>query len=213
MKRIILALAVIAAFNNRIQAQENKTDLRSRCMIGLKGGLNYSNVYDSDGENFQTDPKAGMAAGLFLAIPLGTYLGIQPELLLSQRGFRATGSILGGTYDLSRSSNYLDIPVLFALKPSEFFTLLAGPQFSYLYKQTDVFTNATTSIEQQTAFKNDNFRKNTVCVTGGLDITMKHIVLSGRMGWDVLSSKGDGTSSTPRYKNVWYQATIGYRFY
>jgi hypothetical protein len=38
-------------------------------------------------------------------------------------------------------------------------------------------------------------------------------VLSARSGWDVQRNNGDGTSSIPRYKNVWFQATIGYRFY
>jgi hypothetical protein len=52
-----------------------------------------------------------------------------------------------------------------------------------------------------------------LCLTGGFDITMKHIVLSARAGWDLQENHSDGTSSTPRYKNVWYQGTIGYRFY
>jgi hypothetical protein len=33
-----------------------------------------------------------------------------------------------------------------------------------------------------------------------------------RGSWDLKNNNGDGTSTTPRYKNVWYQATVGYRF-
>jgi hypothetical protein len=36
---------------------------------------------------------------------------------------------------------------------------------------------------------------------------MNNIVIGARAGWDLLNNKGDGTSTTPRYKNMWYQAT------
>lgn len=215
MKKIILTIVTItvALMVNNGNAQENRTDFRDRLLFGLKAGTNYSNVYDAQGEAFNANPKFGLATGAFLAIPIGKYLGIQPELLFSQKGFQATGRILGSTYDFTRTTSYIDVPLLFSFKPIEFLNLLAGPQYSYLLKQRDVFANATTSIEQEKEFVNDNVRKNTLCFTGGIDITMKHIVLGARAGWDVQNNNGDGTSTTPRYKNVWYQATIGYRFY
>lgn len=211
MKKIILMLVTVTSLASTIKAQQ--IDLRERLHFGVKAGLNYSNVYDSQGEGFQANPKLGFAAGAFLAIPIGKYLGIQPEIILSQRGFHATGILLAKPYGFTRTSNYIDVPLLFAFKPSEFVTLLAGPQYSYLVKQTDVFENATTSIEQEQEFKNDNIRKNILCFTGGIDVTLKHLVLGARIGWDVQNNNGDGTSSTPRYKNMWYQATVGYRFY
>ena len=213
MKRIIIALSMFFTLLNTANAQDNETDFRDKLTFGLKAGLNFSNVYDSQGEAFKTDPKFGLAAGAFLAIPIGKYLGVQPEILISQKGFHATGMILGNTYNFTRTTSYVDIPLLFLLKPSEFISIVGGPQYSYLVKQTDVFVNASTSIEQQTEFVNDNVRKNIFCLTGGIDINLKHIVLGARAGWDVLNNNGDGTSTTPRYKNVWYQGTIGYRFY
>jgi hypothetical protein len=213
MKKIIVAAATALGFLNGLMAQDSATDLREKLMFGLKGGVNYSNVYDSKGEQFQADPKLGMAAGVFLAIPIGRFLGIQPEALFSQKGFKADGVILGTTYKLTRTSNYFDFPLFFALKPSEFVTLLAGPQFSYLVKQTDSFANTTTTIAQETEFQNENIRKNTLSIAAGVDLTMKHLVVSVRAGWDVQQNRGDGTSTTPRYKNAWYQATLGYRLY
>jgi hypothetical protein len=79
-------------------------------------------------------------------------------------------------------------------------------------RQKDVFVNGSTSIEQEQVFENDNIRKNTFCFVGGGDINLKHVVLSVRVGWDLIKNNGDGTSDTPRYKNVWYQGTIGYKF-
>ncbi len=212
--------------NNNREQQENskrhenlgepgKTNLyiRERMTVGLKIGANFSNVYNSQGQNFQADSKIGLALGGFVTIPLMQYIGIQPELIFSQKGFHATGSILGSKYDFTRTTNYLDIPIFFAFKPSPFLTLLVGPQYSYLLNQKDVFTNATTSIEQEKVFENDNIRRNMLCFVMGFDVNVNHLSLGARVGWDVQNNNGNGTSSTPRYKNEWVQFTLGYRFY
>jgi len=210
MKKIFMLIAVIS-FYNTINAQDT-IDFRSKLTFGLKIGGNYSNVYDAQGEQFKTDPKFGVAGGAFLAIPIGRYLGVQPEVLFSQKGFQATGALLGSTYNFTRTTNFIDVPLLVAFKPSEFLTLLAGPQYSYLMKQTDVFTTTTTSYSQEKVFSNDNIRKNIMGFVGGVDITLNHLVIGARAAWDIQNNNGDGTSTTPRYKNVWYQGTIGYRF-
>lgn len=213
MKKLAIIAVLFMSMTSSGIAQENETDNREKFQIGLKAGFNYSNVYDAQGEKFDADPKFGLAAGMFMVIQIGKYLGIQPELLISQKGFKANGIILGGTYDFTRTTTYLDIPLQLAFKPSEFFTLVAGPQYSYLLNQRDVFANATTSIAQEQEFQNDNIRKNIFGVVGGFDINLRHITLGARLGWDVLNNNGDGTSVTPRYKNVWYQATLGYKLY
>jgi hypothetical protein len=212
MKNLILVIAAVFCFSSVSFAQENETDFREQIQFGGKVGANYSNVYDAKGEEFNADAKFGLAAGGFVSIPIGKYLGVQPEVLFSQKGFQATGVILGSTYKFTRTTSYIDIPLLFAFKPSEFITLLAGPQYSYLIKQRDVFGNATTSLAQEQEFENDNVRKNTMCFLIGVDFTLNQIVLGSRAGWDIQNNIGDGTSTTPRYKNVWYQATFGFRF-
>jgi len=51
-----------------------------------------------------------------------------------------------------------------------------------------------------------------MCLIGGADVNFKHFVLGVRAGCDIMNNNGDGSSTTPRYKNVWYQVTIGYSF-
>jgi hypothetical protein len=214
MKKILIILTVIlSGIATKSIAQEKGTDYREEVMFGAKVGLNYSNVYDAEGENFNADSKFGLATGVFLALPLSKLIGLQPEILYSQKGFQATGSILGGAYDFTRTTSFIDVPLLFAIKPISALTILAGPQYSYLIKQKDVFANGVTTIEQEKEFANDNIRKNLLCFTIGADINVEHLVIGARAGWDIQKNNGDGTSTTPRYKNVWYQATIGYRFY
>jgi len=211
MKKGLLVLVVISQCVSFSFAQGD-TDFSERVTFGVKGGLNLSNVYDSEGEQFDADAKLGFVAGGFVSIPLGKMIGIQPEFLISQKGFQATGVLLGSPYSFTRTTTYIDVPLLFAIKPVEFLTILAGPQYSYLKKQLDVFGNATTTVDQETQFQNDNIRKNTLCFTGGADLNLNHIVIGARLGWDLLNNNGNGTTSTPRYKNVWYQATVGFRF-
>ena len=211
IKKIVL-LCLLASPVATI-AQSDETDIRERLTFGLKVGTNYSNVYDSEGEEFDADAKFGFVGGAFVAIPIGKLIGIQPEILFSQKGFQASGTILGGHYEINRTTNYIDVPVFFLVKPLEFVTIMAGPQFSYLISQKDVFSNGVTTIEQEQEFENDDVRKNTLCFVGGIDLTMKHFVVGARGGWDLFNNNGDGTSTTPRYKNVWVQATVAYRFY
>jgi Outer membrane protein beta-barrel domain len=219
MKNLILSVLtfmIVIQYNygqDNGSSNENKTDFRDKLQFGVKIGVNNSNVYDSKGDAFNTDSKFGLAAGAFVAIPIGKYIGIQPEILFSQRGFKATGNLLGFKYDFTRTTSYIDIPLLFAFKPSEFITVLAGPQYSFLIKREDVFNNSVITSDQVTEIKNTNLRKNTLAFTGGIDINLKHIILGARAGWDLQNNNGDGTSTNPRYKNVWYQGTIGYRFY
>jgi hypothetical protein len=205
MKKTILVALSVLAMTYAASAQNDLT-------FGLKAGVNYSNVYDSEGEQFNADPKLGLAAGAFLSIPLGKYFGIQPEVLFSQKGFKATGTMFGSTYNVTRTTNYIDVPLFLALKPTETITLLAGPQFAYLIKQKDVFSNPSGNFQQETEFKNDNIRKNILCFIAGLDVNLNHTVLGARAGWDLSNNNGNGSSSTPRYKNAWLQATIGFRF-
>ena len=212
MKKIILLVVALAflAINNKAQGYHD--DFRDRLMFGIKAGLNVSNVYDTKGEEFRADPKVGMAAGIFLSIPIGKFLGFQPEMLFSQKGFQATGKILGSNYGLTRTTDFIEFPMLFQVKPAPFLTLVVGPQYSYLIKQKDEFGNGNSTVEQQQEFKNDNIRKNIMCFLGGFDVNLNHIALGARVGWDITNNNGNGTSSTPRYKNVWYQATFGLRF-
>jgi len=204
-------MAVSALMVNSVSAQSS-TDSREEIAIGVKVGANYSNVYDSQGEEFQADPKFGLAGGVFVTIPIGKYIGVQPELLFSQKGFQGSGSVLGSEYNFTRTTNYLDIPLLFAFKPTPIITILAGPQYSYLMKQRYQFESAVMSIDQQEEFENENIRKNILCFLGGVDFNLSNLVIGTRVGWDLQNNNGDGTSTTPRYKNMWYQGTIGFKF-
>jgi len=209
MKKLLLLSAIIGFAMSNSYAQKTRDEVS----FGLKIGSNYSNVYDSQGDTFTADGKFGFAAGAFLSLPLGKAIGIQPELIYSEKGFKATGAFLGSNYTATRTTTFIDVPILLAFKPISYLTVLAGPQYSFLVRQNNNFTTSLTTIDQQKIFDNDNIRKNVLGLTGGVDINISSIVISARAGWDVQNNNGDGTSTTPRFKNAWYQATIGIRLF
>lgn len=211
MKNIILTLIALSFITNTSKAQSGE-ESRTKLHFGVKAGINYSNIYDSQGEDFEAESKVGFAGGVFVAIPIGEYFGIQPEVLFSQKGFKSTGTILGNKYEATRTTNHVDVPLLVAFKPIPALTILAGPQYSYLLSTKNAFTNSLFSTAQESEFAKDDVRTNTLCFTGGFDINVSNFVISGRAGWDLRNNKADGTSTTPRYKNAWYQATVGFRF-
>jgi hypothetical protein len=212
MRKLLLMIIAVAFMASYVFAQGTAKDTRGQFQLGLKAGANFANVYDTQGEEFRADGKLGFVGGAFLTIPLSTMFGIQPEVLFSQKGFKATGNVLGRRYELTRTTNYLDVPLMLSVKPIQYVTVMAGPQFSYLIRQKDTFANANDSFDVIQEFKNDNIRKNIMGVIAGIDVNVSHLVVGARAGWDLSTNHGDGSSVTPRYKNAWLQATLGYRF-
>lgn len=210
MKKAIIMIALVTLSISSAFGQS--VDNREKFLFGVKIGTNYSNVYDSEGEDFVADGKFGLAGGAFVSIPLGRYVGVQPEVLFSQKGFKSTGTFLGTEYERTRTTDHIDIPLFLAIKPIEYVTILFGPQYSYLLKQKDEFTGGSLSSTQEEEFENDDIQKNTFSLITGADLNFNNFVLGLRGGWDLKQNNGDGSSTTPRYKNMWYQATVGYRF-
>lgn len=209
MKKIKIAILLMIGFSLSLIGQE---DSRDNLRLGVKVGANYSNIYATDGSQLSTDPKIGLAAGGFLAIPIGTYLGVQPEVMYSQKGYEGTGSFFDNTYNVKTTTSYIDVPLFITLKPFERLTLMAGPQYSYLVSRKDEYSSSTINIEQEQEFDNDNYRKNIMGAALGVDINFTNMVLGARASWDLQKNHGDGTSSTPRYKNTLVQATVGFVF-
>lgn len=213
MKKVIIMIAFVTIAVTNSNAQTKTTaDNRGAVSFGLKAGTNYSNVYDEQGNDFVADGKFGFVGGAFVAIPFGKFIGIQPEILYSQKGFKSSGTFLGNTYSMIRTTDFIDVPLLFAIKPINEVTVLFGPQFSYLLKQKDEFTGGTINSTQQQDFDNSNIRKNIMGLTGGADLNFGNVVVGLRAAWDIKENEGNGSSTTPRYKNMLYQATVGYRF-
>ncbi|MBA4849171.1 porin family protein [Emticicia sp. BO119] len=210
MKKALLITTAFALFAISSYGQNGGTN---SIHLGAKMGLNYSNIYDSKNDEYDANGKFGFAAGGFLAIPIGRFLGIQPEVMYSQKGYKQSGSFLGSNYDFTRTSHYLDIPLLVSIKPTSVLTFQFGPQFSYLMRQKTTINSGLGTVINDDEFDNDNIRKNTLGAVVGVDFNFDKVVFGTRAGWDLQNNNGDGSSTNPRYKNVVVQATLGFRIF
>ena len=85
--------------------------------FGVKGGVNLSNF--NRGDVGTQNMRIGFNLGLFTELAVGENFSIQPELLLSTKGNRATygqsggvADIVGVEGDVKTNLTYIDIPVL-----------------------------------------------------------------------------------------------------
>ena len=82
--------------------------------LGVKGGVNVAKIGGGDLAEFEndigasTDNKTGLVAGAFAEFMIGNLFAIQPEVLYSQKGAKASPA--GDEYKLKGA--YVEIPVL-----------------------------------------------------------------------------------------------------
>ncbi|NBB29544.1 porin family protein [Cellulophaga sp. BC115SP] len=187
---------------------QNFSDKRDTVMLGFKIGMNYFKVYRVRNQDFVTEPKLDVVAGVYLEIPITIKMGIHPEILFSENGFGASGKLLGQPYKFCRSTSYIDFPIFFTYKPNKLFTILLGSQYSYLIKQKDYLLSTVPAQAQE--FMKGNPRKNSFSIVLGVDIVLNHFVWGIRVNKDLSMNMAARASLIPLYKNIWIQGFVGF---
>ena len=114
--------------------------------LGIKAGANFSNFQG----DIDSDGITSFHAGAALEINLVPMFSVQAEGLFSSQGGKAKYDE-GGIGEVARDINldYISVPVMakFYIIPSKF-SLMAGPQFSFLVNDADkVFDNDPNSFD------------------------------------------------------------------
>jgi len=211
LQRFFPTLLVLSiSFSAFSQENTKKPDNDPVPRIGFKGGLSIATIIKTNDNNFSSTPLYGFNGGGVILLPLGKVIAIQPEILFSQKGYRATGSGLTGDFDYRQYLNFLDIPLLLRINASRDLGIVVGPQYSYLLATHTKFNAGGTSYEQTVNYENDNITKNIFGGVIGLDINLNNnLFIYGRYTTDFKHNNGDGTSSTPAYKNQVFQVGLG----
>ena len=144
MKKISLFLCTLL-FTSMLFAQYTA--------IGLKAGLNISNLSNSSG--YQMGSKAGFTAGLLAHIHMDHSLALQPEVVYSNQGAKYT--VNGVEHNLNL--NYINIPVQLQYMFANGFRLQTGPQVGFLTEVKDKVsgTNNETNFFTSQDFKTVDF--------------------------------------------------------
>ena len=172
---LFFSLAAVAQENNESHNDEPMV------RVGLKGGLSIATIINTNDNSFSSAPLYGLNGGAVLQLLLGHVLAIQPEVLFSQKGYRATETSLVGDYDYRRYLNFLDIPILLRLNASKNFGIVVGPQYSHLLSTHTSFKSGDASYEQTVNNENDNITKNIFGGVIGADINLnRNLFIYGR---------------------------------
>lgn len=201
----LLSATAVAQTTTSTTNEPYNMDAREELKVGIKAGINYSNVYSESGDDYVADGKVGFAGGVFVSIPLNQLIGIQPELLYSQKGFKTEGTFFDGKV----TSNHLDLPVHLQIKPTENISLLVGPQLSYLLS-TKYEIDGLSLVDEEDLEDENN--RATFGISAGVDFTVQNFLISARGSWDLSKFNKDNSTSDINYKNQLFQITLGYRF-
>ncbi|TPG62985.1 porin family protein [Hymenobacter nivis] len=124
MKKTLLATALLAIAATAAQAQSPS--------FGIKAGASLTNAVGDGAEGFDFKNKVGFHGGFVANLPLSDVFSIQPELLYSMKGYKASGiDPSGNPFNNRRTLHYIDVPVLARINAGGLF-FEAGPQFGYL---------------------------------------------------------------------------------
>ncbi len=179
--------------------------------LGVKAGVNYSNIIKGDGNNsFNTDYLVGYHTGLTLDIKLSDNFAFTPEALYSTKGYKST-STFG---EFTQTTHFIDVPILASVKLVKGLNLVAGPQVSFLLSTNNKFENGFGTAEQKIVEDDsDRFKKSLFGGVVGFRYDFSNrIGINGRYALDFQENNENGSSQTPTYKNQVFQVGLGIKF-
>ncbi|MDR6942701.1 porin family protein [Mucilaginibacter pocheonensis] len=175
--------------------------------VGLTAGLNLSNTIDAYDSRFSSGTIAGLNAGLTVEVPLAYPVSFAPELLFSQKGFKAYTDY--GKF--TQRTNYIDVPLLVKFRLARGFGLLLGPQLTFLTSTKNTYeTGFNTSYEER---YNDHVGDQSyVAGVVGISVDLnRNVELRGRYNIDFSRNTSDN-SDLPDYRNQVWQIGLGFKF-
>jgi len=190
---------------------------QNRVSGGITAGANYSYLSSSDevaGYNYDWKWKFGPVGGIYLNLPIGNTLSIQPSLLYSQMGSKYEFTDNTGTRKWTQNLGYLSVPVPLKINAGDHFAFLLGPQFDFL-------VGARLKDDADNKVKNeDNFKQFDFALTGGIQLMPNSpvsITIRGMVGLNNLmetpSSAVSQTYLVGKLHNSAAQATLNFRLF
>lgn len=219
VRSLVAALAVSFGIlvSGSLSAQEQQTSAESglRPKFGLKAGVNLANLYSDDvkDENF----KAGFSGGLIAKIPVARGFSIQPELLYSNKGAKATydlPSIIGGDGEYRFNLHYIELPVLAVVNIARNLNIHAGPYVSYLASANITRINDDNEVSDIAKLEADDFNRIDYGVAAGLGLDIQNFTIGARYNYGLKELGSDGLAGqvTKNSKNSVINFYLGFGF-
>jgi hypothetical protein len=150
----------------------------SQTTYGIKAGFNFSSLKGDGQSNFSTLIMPNF--GSFAKIKLNQNLVVQPEVMFSFEGAKASGlEGLNAKYNV----NYLNFPILLNYNAGSGFNLLTGPQIGILLSSKAVL-NSTLAVASIGGYQ-DQISSNSISSqqyqTNATSSTQQTVDLSGKI--------------------------------
>ena len=208
MKKLIILPALLLALGINSQSQAQSVKPR----FGITAGSNLTSIgqFQSGNVNYNSDYMFGFKGGVFADLPFTSTFGLMPQVLYSQKGGKVSETIAGTNGEIKVRTDYIDVPVLFAFKPSPEITLTAGPQMSFLLSQsTDISVNNTAS---PTITDTKDFRKSIIGGNVGIGYNFNSMVsLNANYMFDFQPMANDNVNQS-KARNQGFGLALCYSF-
>lgn len=146
MKTSIITLILVLSSIFNINAQDNNA-----LNTGIKLGYNLAAVsFDGDTD---TGQRHGFHAGFYSEAFVSKAVALQIELVYSQQGYELKDN--SGTF--TQKLNYINLPLLLKIYPSQNFFLEAGPQVGYAISHKEEFDSNFGLFDTTQEFEPNNF--------------------------------------------------------
>ena len=196
MKKLLFVLSTFIGVHSFAQT--------SVTTFGAKGGVNFSSISNKGYDDTKT--RTGFHAGLFANMPISDNFSIQPEVLYSQEGAKVTRTYNSAKISSKLNLDYVQVPIMFQVRPVKQFYIEAGPQFGFLVNAkakgdlavgNNNVANTTLDVKDQT--KSFNFGLGAGL---GYDIT-ENIGIGARynFGLSDINKNGNTNINNPDNKN------------
>ena len=209
----VLILVVCSCLSVSAQEQKSASENHLGLKLGVKGGLNLSNLYVNDVQDEKM--KTGFNLGLFAKIPVTHGFSVQPELLYSSKGSRITYDNLIGSGEYRFNLNYVEVPLLGVINLARNFNLHAGGYVSYLTSANVKRINNNGTNNEVASFNEDNFNRVDYGLIGGLGVDVENFTIGARYNYglrEVGKSGNVATQALSDSKNSVISLYVGFGF-
>ena len=166
MKKLILMLllltTVVMAGFRRVQYDKPKSNSGVKLSIALSNHIGE----DAETDGSYNEAKFGYGIGIFSIIPISNIFSIQPELLFTQKGYIEVNDRVFYS-DKRVTQNYIQIPVLLAIKTVASLKLYGGGYIGYL---TNIWVRSSNMSPSERRDEERKLEKNTKSFDAGFAV-------------------------------------------
>jgi len=209
MKNRFVLLLLLAFSTSLAIAQE-----RSNVSFGILGGVNFQNLNGElpTGDKLENDMLLGYHAGVNVQIPIASQFYLQPGLMYSIKGAKATYTALGNKFTDEIKINYVEMPLNLVYKAAlgrGFFMLGFGPYVAYAISGKQVVEGNDVTFERGVNYKEFDAGAN---IFAGFEMG-SGLFLQLDTQFGMLNIIPDGSSDDQATaKNTGFGLSLGYRF-